>query len=259
LEIERARGLHVVSGHVRFGPSAYSASMRVVPAVTVAVQLALLGAPLLAAASAARAAGADSSSAPAGAAAAPPGEATSQSSKRDVAKKKKAAATAVGDPIGVLHNPPAAARAAKSSAGGKGPTIAELQSELEELRARTAGLEQEQRESRAQARLLNQMSEQLRAISSQLAEAQESRGASAAAAAAQSDETQAAIDRLGGALSRLASGNDDVGDALDAAEQAFPPQARRDLAGARDALQTRNLSLARGFILAAINDAQAGR
>jgi chromosome segregation ATPase len=138
-------------------------------------------------------------------------------------------------------------------------TLADLQAQIASLQARQAALQQLQATSQAQAQQLQQMNDQLKQLNAQQAAAQQARADREATAVAQEQQKQTAIQGLGPALEMLNSGNGQVSDLLDAADQSFPPQARREIGAARDAIANSNLNLARGFIRQAINDAQAGR
>jgi cell pole-organizing protein PopZ len=143
---------------------------------------------------------------------------------------------------------------------------ADLQAQITALQARQAALQQQQATSQAQTQQLQQMNDQLQQMNDQLkhlnaqqAAAQQARADRDAATAAQEHQKQTAIQGLGPALDMLNSGNGQISNLLDAADQSFPPQARREIGAARDAIANSNLNLARGFIQQAINDAQAGR
>jgi|GEM_PF-1478500 len=137
--------------------------------------------------------------------------------------------------------------------------MADLQAQITALQARQAALRQQQATSQAQTQQLQQMNDQLKQLNAQQAAAQQARADRDAATAAQEQQKQTAIQGLGPALDMLNSGNGQISNLLDAADQSFPPQARREIGAARDAIANSNLNLARGFIQQAINDAQAGR
>jgi len=164
----------------------------------------------------------------------------------------------VGDRAGKLTEIKAAIDGGLS-APGAGPLLTDLQQQIVALQARQTEMQQRQNSTQEQVQLLQQMNDQLRSLNGQMTQAQTDRAAQAAQAADQQQQTQAAINGLAPALQMLQSGNGQIGDALDAAQQAFPPQAQRDLAAARDAITNSNLNLARGYIQTAIGDAQAGR
>lgn len=169
----------------------------------------------------------------------------------------------IGDKIGVggggSTKTPAASDAGPAPESSAAAANAELRAQIALLMARQARLQEQQANTQQQTELLQQMNDQLKQLNEQQAAAQQARADREAAAAAQEQQRQAAIQGLEPALEMLTSGNDQIGDILDAADQAFPPQARRDIAAARDAIGTSNLALARSLIQTAILDAQAGR
>jgi hypothetical protein len=166
----------------------------------------------------------------------------------------------VGDPIGILRN--------YDSVGGDagtvqpGPSVAELQAQIAGLQLQQRALQDRVVAAENQSQQLQQLqqaNDQLSQLNAQLASRQAQRDQAAAESAAQQLQSQHAIDGLGAAMDAMASGNDDVGNALDTADQSFTPQARRDLAAARDAIANKNLAQARALMQTAIGDAQAGR
>ena len=160
----------------------------------------------------------------------------------------------VGDRPGTLNMSPSL-----DAGAANGPTIAELQAQIAQLRERADQLQSQQSAAQTQVQLMQETNEQLRSLNAQMASAQADRQARQAQADSQQAAVHGAISGLGPALDMLTSGNGQVDDALDAADQSFPPQARRDIAAARDAIANNNLNLARGYIQTAIGDAQAGR
>ncbi len=161
----------------------------------------------------------------------------------------------VGDKKGQLSESPAT----DAGPAPAGPSTAELQAQIARLQQRADELQRQQSAAQDQAQLMQETNNQLRALNAQMANAQAERQAREEQTAAQQQAVHGAIAGLGPALDMLTSGNGQVDDALDAADQSFPPQARRDIAAARDAIANSNLNLARGYIQTAIGDAQAGR
>jgi hypothetical protein len=134
-----------------------------------------------------------------------------------------------------------------------------LESQITALRAQIGELEEQQASAQSQLQQLQRVNAQLNAINQQLSDTQAQRAEKEQQAAARQEEVQQAIGGLGAASETLARGSTDVGSALDAADETFTPQARRDLAAARTAIATSNLGEARALLQAAIGDAQAGR
>jgi len=166
----------------------------------------------------------------------------------------------VGDRIGVLRNEPDGASSSTAAPPAAAANEAsDLQQQIAALKVRTAQLEQQQAASQEQVRQLAQMNEQLKQLNAQAAARQAERAAGSDDAAAHQALVQRAVDGLATVLNRLAGGDDDVGDGLDLADENFPPQARRDIAAARDAIGSHNLGEARALVQSAISDAQAGR
>jgi cell pole-organizing protein PopZ len=163
----------------------------------------------------------------------------------------------VGDKRGI--GPASTPLDAGASPAANAVTMADLQAQITALQARQAALQQQQATSQAQTQQLQQMNDQLKQLNAQQAAAQQARADREATAAAQEQQKQTAIQGLGPALGMLNSGNGQISNLLDAADQSFPPQARREIGAAREAIANSNLNLARGFIQQAINDAQAGR
>jgi len=164
---------------------------------------------------------------------------------------------AVGDEIGILRNGPVGdageMRPAASDSGANGQVL--MQREVEALRARTAQLEQARNSSDEQTSLLSRMNDNLRTLNAQVADAQSRSDEASAQSVARGEEAQQAIDALASTLTRLADGDDEVGDALASARQSLPAQSQRDLAAAQNAIETHNLGEARAFVQAAIHDA----
>jgi hypothetical protein len=138
------------------------------------------------------------------------------------------------------------------------PNASASQTELQELLARVAALEQELRQSRTdpQTRLQQDADEQLAGIRQQLAEDQARRDTEAAAARERTERTQAALDTLYAANQRLLSGDSDVLEPLEEAAPALPLPAQRAVQNARSAIDSEDLFAARYWITVAIAEAQ---
>jgi hypothetical protein len=149
--------------------------------------------------------------------------------------------------------------------------------ELAQAQPQDAGLTNEQRENLAlRARLQalererfgtqqqqldqgDQMIGELQGVRQQLEETEARRLEEKRLAAEHEAAVVAGVSALQHAQNELAYGNYQVLDQISQAEQSFPPQAQRQLAYARDALRNGDLSMARGYIAAAIADAHRER
>jgi DNA repair exonuclease SbcCD ATPase subunit len=131
--------------------------------------------------------------------------------------------------------------------------------ELQQLRTRLEALEQD-RAARAQtAQQLQQLAQEVQQIRQQIADAEARRLAEEQDRQARRAGVQSAVDGLYAAQQRLMAGDSSIEAELDRAQATFTGQALRNLEAARGALQNRDLARARGYLAAAISEAQAGR
>jgi hypothetical protein len=133
------------------------------------------------------------------------------------------------------------------------------QAQIQELRARIATLEQQAAMSQQQTQLMSAMNDQLQALRDQLAASEASRQQQQQETQARQQAVQSAISSLSAAQQQLALGDGAIGTALDQAQSSFTGQAQRDVQAAREALRNGDLTAARGYLSAALSDAQQGR
>jgi hypothetical protein len=156
-------------------------------------------------------------------------------------------------------DPPGSMRLAPPSDGGVAQQDAgpdEVHLELRALRGRLDALERERALAQGQSQQLEQIVRELRELRSQLSAAEAQKLAQQEQKAARYAQVQDTINTLYLAQQRLASGDFEIGAALEQAQAVFSGQAQRDIAAARQALQNRDLAAARAYLLAAISDAQ---
>jgi hypothetical protein len=105
----------------------------------------------------------------------------------------------------------------------------------------------------------DQMIGELQGVRQQLEDTEQRRLEEKRLAAEHEAAVIAGVSALQEAQGQLAYGNYQVLGQISQAEQSFPPQARLQLSFARDALRNGDLSMARGYIAAAIADAHRER
>lgn len=165
-------------------------------------------------------------------------------------------------PVLLGTDPPGRLRAFGSPDGGvvaQSDAGDELRREVQELRARITALEAERAQHQQQSQQLTDVVRQLQEIRGQLAGSEQRKVAEEEQQKAQYQELQSGVTALQQAQSRLAEGDYTVEAQLEQAQSSFPPQAQKDIAAARGALQNRDLSAARFYLTAAIAHAQQGR
>jgi hypothetical protein len=163
------------------------------------------------------------------------------------------------DPPGRLRPPTSPSDAgADGGAADAGPD--EVHRELQQLRTRLDLLEQD-RAARAQQAVqqLQQLTQEVQQIRQQIADAEARRVAEEQDRQSRRAAVQSSVDALYVAQQRLMAGDSSIEAELDRAQATFTGQALRNLQAARAALQNRDLARARGFLAAAISEAQAGR
>lgn len=186
----------------------------------------------------------------------PQGRAPRMAADAGVPRRRPAGPVLLGtDPPGKLRpSPPSDAGVAGIDAG---PTAVER--EVQQLRARVDALERERGQVQQQSQQLDEVVRQLQQLRTQIADSEAQKKAADQQQAARREQVQSGVNALYQAQSMLASGNSAVDDQLAQAQAGFPPQAQRDLAAARAALQNHDLSAARAYVSAAIADAQQER
>ncbi len=151
---------------------------------------------------------------------------------------------------------------AEADAGTPVPRIAaseEVQRELQQLRGRVEALEQGRAQLQQQSQQLGEVMRQLQVLRAQLAEGEQKQAAAQKREQAQREQRESGVSALRQAQAALAGGDSAVEDQLALAQATFPPQAQRDIDGARTALRNRDLSAARAWLDSAIAHAQQGQ
>jgi chromosome segregation ATPase len=160
-------------------------------------------------------------------------------------------------------DPPGRLRAFGSSDGGviaqSDAGADDLRREVAQLRARISALEQDRGQLQQQSQQLGEVVRQLQELRGQLADGESRRQAEGQREQAHREEVQTGVTALQQAQAMLAGGDASVDAQLTQAQAAFPPQAQKDIAAARGALQNRDLSAARAYLSSAIAHAQQGR
>jgi len=175
------------------------------------------------------------------------------------APRRRVRSRADAGPMLLGTDPPGRLRPAPPIDGGVAQQDAgpdEVHRELQTLRGRVDALERERALALGQSQQLEQVVRELRELRSQLSAAEAQKQAQQEQKAARYAQVQDTINTLYLAQQRLASGDYEIGAALDQAQAAFSGQAQRDIAAARQALQNRDLAAARAYLVAAISDAQ---
>jgi len=175
------------------------------------------------------------------------------------APRRKLRSRADAGPMLLGTDPPGSLRPASPSDGGVAQQDAgpdELRRELQALRGRVDALERERALAQGQSQQLEQIVRELRELRGQISAAEAQKQAQQEQKAVRYAQVQDTINTLYLAQQRLASGDSDIGAALEQAQAVFSGQAQRDIAAARQALQNRDLAAARAYLVAAISDAQ---
>jgi len=131
--------------------------------------------------------------------------------------------------------------------------------QIQEMRARIATLEQQAAAAQQQAQQMSAINDQLQALREQLGAADAARQKQQQDAQARQEAVRSVIASLGVAQQQLSSGDGSVGAALDQAQSTLTGQAQRDVQAAREALRNGDVYAARGYLAAAVSDAQQGR
>ena len=160
------------------------------------------------------------------------------------------------DPQGRLRHSDGGS-SASSDAADAGPSS--LAVEVQALRARVQALEGDRAQAQRQSEQLDQLAQELRALRAELRQGEAGRQQQAQAQQVRGQQVQQSVNGLAAAQQALASGNENIGDALDAAEATLTGPARGSIAAARDALRNRDLSAARAFLAQAVAQAQSER
>jgi len=106
---------------------------------------------------------------------------------------------------------------------------------------------------------MSAINDQLQALREQLGAADAARQKQQQDAQARQEAVRSVIASLGVAQQQLSSGDGSVGAALDQAQSTLTGQAQRDVQAAREALRNGDVYAARGYLAAAVSDAQQGR
>jgi len=153
-----------------------------------------------------------------------------------------------------------AARADETADDASRPASSDA-AELQRLRSRMAALERQIAQPRndAQSELLRQLNAQLAALRAELGQARASEVAAQAALQQEREQLRVSVSVLTEVNQRLAFGDYDVTDDLDAATPALPPPAQEKVHSARAALEREDLAQARYFLRLAILMAERGQ
>jgi len=151
---------------------------------------------------------------------------------------------------------------ATPEAAAKGPSTAEveqLRRDMADMKARTAQLERQTAQAEAMSQQLSKLSRQISELQGQMSETENRRADSERRAVEKKERAESAVVSLNGALQQLATGNSNVGAALNYAETTFTGSALANVQAARQALSNGDLGSARVWLNLAIAEAQANR
>lgn len=180
--------------------------------------------------------------------------------RRDAGPRKvrKSRPRVLGDPPGTLRldDAPAPTDGGLPDVPGR---VGKLEQEVQQLRAREAALEAQLQQAQGQARLLEELNQQMAQLRAEVAAENQRRADAEQQRTAQREQVESAVSSLLSADQALAGGNADVDAALQDAAAALSGQSRRDLAMAQQALRNHDLAQARYYIGTAVAHARAGQ
>jgi hypothetical protein len=165
----------------------------------------------------------------------------------------------LGDPPGSMRPSPATEAPADAGPPDVSARVDKLEKEMVDLRARAAALEVQLRQAQEQARVVQDLHQQIVDLRSHIAAEAERKAQAEQQQVARREQIESAVSALFSAEQVLARGDPAVGAALDDAEQNLGGQAGRDVAAARLALQNHDLAQARYFLGIAIAHARQGQ